>query len=163
MNNDSESSAEKPAQSRRSHKKGRHSHPHSHAREVVLQALYQYEVVNYPLEEILKFKWLNEKLDPKKEEFCRSKLDGISRDWEALDNVIRSFSDKDFTQISIVVRCILRLAIYELMEASLDARIVMDDIVKLTRKYDGESSVAFVNGIIDRFEKERLEELTDDK
>ena len=136
-------------------KKKSAKHPHSHGREVVLQALYQVEVANHTFDHVLQFGWLNEPLENEKQHYCQELIKGIGDSWEALDQVIQSFSHKDISQISIINRCILRIGIYELMKAELDHRIIMDDLLNLTRKYDGEESVPFINGIIDRFERER--------
>jgi len=135
--------------------RGSGKHPNSHAREVALQAIYQQEIANTPVHEVLEFRWLNEPLTPPVREYCIGLITGVTDHWEALDDVIKAFSHKHITQISVINRCILRTAIYELMQAQLDPAIIMDDALNLTRKYDGEDSVAFVNGILDPFEKER--------
>lgn len=136
--------------------KMRAKHPNSHAREVVLQALYQMEVGGHTLEEILRFKWLNQPLDAEKRAFCERYIREISRGLPILEAEIASLSKKHITQISAVNRCILRMAAYELSRAELDARITIDDALNLTRKYEGEESVGFVNGILDAYETRRL-------
>ena len=130
-------------------------HPHSHAREVILQAIYQMEVANHSLAHVLQFLWLNEKMDEEKDKFCRTMLNGVADNWDAIDEVIRSFSAKDFSQLSVVVKSILRSSIYEIMRGELDVAIIIDDALNLTRKYDGEDSVPFVNAVLDGFERER--------
>lgn len=136
--------------------KGRVKHPNSHAREVVLQALYQLEVGRHPLAGILRFGWLNAELTPEKRSFCVSYITEIERAGPILEGEIASLSKKHITQISTVSRCILRMAIYELGQAELDARIIIDDALNLTRKYDGDESVPFVNGILDAYETRRM-------
>ena len=42
------------------------------------------------------------------------------------------------------------IGLHELQSGRLDARIIIDDLLNLTRKYDGKDSVAFVNGVLDR-------------
>ncbi len=135
--------------------RGKGKHPNSHAREVVLQALFQMEVGRHPIEDILQFRWLNEPLEAEKRELCVRYITEIERAAPVLVNEIASISRKHITQISTVNRCILRMAMYELNLAELDARIVIDDALNLTRKYDGEESVAFVNGILDTYETRR--------
>lgn len=130
-------------------------HRNSHAREVAMQALYQIEVVNHPVAHVLRFTWLNEPMPAAVHEHCVDLIQGVTDNWEALDRMIQSVSHKDITQISIINRCILRIGILELMQAKLDPGIVIDDLLNLTRQYDGEESVGFVNGILDRFEQER--------
>ncbi|MBX7056554.1 MAG: transcription antitermination protein NusB [Leptospirales bacterium] len=130
---------------------GQKKHRNSHAREVALQALYQLDVVNADLDETLRLGWLNEPMDPQ----SRMHSDRIVRVCAArraeLDQAIRSLSHKDITQLSSVVRCVLRMGMAELDIAELPADIVLDDLLNLTRKYDGEDSVGFVNGILDAY------------
>ena len=121
-----------------------------------MQALYQLEVVHAPIQQVLEFNWLNVPLEVEKHEYCVHLIQGVTENWEALDKVIESFSHKHITQLSSVIRCILRMSIFELMSAQLNAKIIIDDFLNLTRKYDGDESVAFVNGVLDSFEKERL-------
>ncbi len=131
------------------------NHPNSHAREIAMQALYQLDVAHHPVKHVLALGWLNQRPDPEKEQYCLDLIKGVVDNQDALDEVIRSMSDKHITQISIVTICILRIAVFELMRAELDAKIIIDDLLNLTRKYDGDESVPFANGILDRFERER--------
>lgn len=137
---------------------GHKKHKNSHAREVALQALYQMEVADQPLYRVLELGWLNERMESSAEEYCRFLIQGVVDHWDALNRVLESYSDKDVTQISTVNRCILRLGFFELMQSSLSPDIVMDDLLNLTRKYEGNEAVSFVNGVLDRFESDRFED-----
>ncbi|MBE7438679.1 MAG: hypothetical protein HS115_09525 [Spirochaetales bacterium] len=130
-------------------------HPHSHGREVALQALYQMEVVGTLAEEVLELKWLNRPMEEEAREFCRRLIMAAAQSWSALDESIRAFAHIDYSQISAVVHSILRIGFLELMWAELAPAIVIDDILELTRRYEGEEAVAFVNGVLDAFEKSR--------
>jgi N utilization substance protein B len=130
-------------------------HKNSHAREVALQGFYQMEIADEPLRRVLTFSWLNEPMGAQEREFCAELIEGVAENQEALDGVIASFSRKDMTQISTIVRSILRMGIFEIMRGELDSIIIIDDLLNLTRKYDGEESVPFVNGILDAFDRER--------
>ena len=141
----------------RSRKSGKH--PNSHAREVIMQALYQLEVAHHSVNHVLELDWLNERMEWELEDFCRDIIQGVAENQDALDRVIQTFSHKHLTQISIITLCILRMAIFEMQQTELEARIIIDDLLNLTRKYDGDESVGFVNGILDRYEKERLAQL----
>jgi N utilization substance protein B len=136
-------------------RRGNFKHPHSHSREVAMQAVYQLDVVEHPLTKVLLFEWLNEPMGADETSFAQDLVQGVAEHWDALEKVVLAFSDKDTSQLSAVVRSILRLGIFELMRAELPAAIVIDDLLDLTRKYDGNDSVAFVNGVLNRFEQER--------
>lgn len=141
---------------------GHKKHKNSHAREVALQALYQMEVADQPLYRVLELGWLNERMEKAVEEYCRTIIQGVVDHWEALNRVLDSYSDKDITQISTVNRCIIRMGFFELTQTDLSPEIVIDDLLNLTRKYEGDEAVSFVNGILDRFENERNEMETED-
>ena len=135
--------------------RGKKKHKNSHAREVTLQGLYQMEIANQPLESILKLGWLNEFPGASEQAFITGLIEGVADHMDVLDDVIDSFSDKDSTQISTIVRSILRIGIFEIMRGELEVGIVIDDLLDLTRKYDGNESVPFVNGILDGFKNEK--------
>ena len=48
-----------------------------------------------------------------------------------------------------VDRNILRLAVYEMMETDTPPPVVIDEALELARRYSGEDSVQFVNGVLD--------------
>ncbi len=136
---------------------GPKKHKNSHAREVALQALYQMEVADQPVFRVLELGWLNEPMETAASVHCRFLIQGVVDNWEALGRVLGTYSNKDVTQISTVNRCILRMGFYELMSTELSPEIIIDDLLNLTRKYEGDEAVGFINGILDRFEKERRE------
>ena len=75
----------------RGHKKsGVQKHPYSHAREVALQGLYQIEVVDKPLGEVLNFGWLNAPLDEDRRAYCVSLIEVVMERWPALNERIAS-------------------------------------------------------------------------
>jgi N utilization substance protein B len=138
----------------RGHKKsGVQKHPHSHAREVALQALYQIEVVDKPLGEVLRFGWLNAPMDEDRRQYCEALIERVMECWPDLDTRVSALSHKDLRSISSINRSILRIGLVELDRKETDTRIIIDDLLNLTRKYDGEESVAFINGILDAHTK----------
>jgi N utilization substance protein B len=142
---------------RKFHKKGRSKkHENSHVREVAMQALFQIQLVQTPVDEVMRLKWLNDQMSAEAHNYCLELIAGAADHWDDIEEVIRSLSDKDISQISGVVLSILRIGVYEMMATEMDKRIVIDDLLNLTRQYDGEESVAFVNGILDRLAKERM-------
>ena len=135
--------------------RGKKKHKNSHAREVTLQGLYQMDIANQPLESILRLGWLNEIPGAAEQAFITGLIEGVADHMDVIDDVIDSFSDKDSTQISTIVRSILRIGVFEIMRGELEVGIVIDDLLDLTRKYDGNESVPFVNGILDGFKNEK--------
>ena len=57
-------------------------------------------------------------------------------------------------RMSIVDRNILRLAVYEMMATATPAAVVIDEALELARRFSGDESVAFINGVLDAVRKE---------
>jgi N utilization substance protein B len=53
-----------------------------------------------------------------------------------------------------VDRNLLRLAVYELMRTDTPAAVVIDESLELARRFSGEESVHFINGVLDAVRKE---------
>ena len=58
-------------------------------------------------------------------------------------------SDRDLNRIAAIDRAILRLAMHELALQKTPVRSVINEAVKLAKKYSSENSAGFVNGILD--------------
>lgn len=55
-----------------------------------------------------------------------------------------------------VDRNILRLAVFEMIREQTPAPVVIDEAIELARKFSGESSAQFVNGVLDAIRRESL-------
>jgi N utilization substance protein B len=56
-------------------------------------------------------------------------------------------------RMSVVDRNILRLAIYEMVEAKNPAAVIIDEALELARRFSGAESVKFINGVLDAIRK----------
>ena len=136
--------------------KGTKKHSNSHAREIALQGLYQLKVAQKSLEEeVLLLGWLTDAPKESIQDYARVLLKGVHENYQRQEGSIKEYADKDLSQISSVVSAILHIGIYELDFGELSHTIIIDDLLELVRKYDGEESVAFVNGILDTYYRER--------
>jgi N utilization substance protein B len=57
--------------------------------------------------------------------------------------------------MAAVDRNVLRLAAYELLHTDTPAAVVIDEAVELARRFGGERSPGFVNGVLDALARER--------
>ena len=78
---------------------------------------------------------------------------GVANRQEELDDVIRKFSiGWDISRISRLTRCVMQLAIFEIQYAEdVPAGVAVSEAVRLAKKYDGDDTGAFVNGILGAF------------
>ncbi|MCB1143974.1 MAG: transcription antitermination factor NusB [Leptospiraceae bacterium] len=127
-------------------------------RVIALQGLYQYEVGKNPIEEILTYKWYNKELEKDEKELGTSLIKGVVKNWDTLDNIIKTYSkNREFERISIINRCILRLSIWSLINMKeIPARVIINEALELTREFETEEAVSFINGILDAVYKDDL-------
>jgi len=83
--------------------------------------------------------------------FARELVAGVAEHSDALDVAIRDASlHWRVERMGRVDRSILRLAAFELLhQPETPARVVLDEAVELAKRYGGEDSRAFVNGVLD--------------
>lgn len=78
---------------------------------------------------------------------------GVANRTEHLDSNIQKFSiGWDISRISRLTRAIMRLAIYEILYVGdVPTGVAISEAVRLAKKYDGDDTGAFVNGILGAF------------
>ncbi len=78
------------------------------------------------------------------------------RERERFDAVLRdAAANWRLERLAVIDRNVLRLALAELEEGTVPAKVVIDEAIRLARWFGSARSPAFVNGILDRVAKER--------
>ena len=77
-------------------------------------------------------------------------VEGVANREEELNEQIRKFAiGWDITRISKLTRCIMQLAIFETLYVDdVPVGVAVSEAVRLAKKYDGDDTGAFVNGIL---------------
>ncbi len=89
---------------------------------------------------------------------------GVLRRRGILDRLIARYSENwSLERMAGVDRNVMRIALYEMLWcADIPPRVAIDEAVEIGKKYGGEESGAFINGIVDRvrlaFERGEIEE-----
>ena len=85
--------------------------------------------------------------------YIDSVVSGVANREEELNNQISKFSiGWDISRISKLARCILQLAIYEILYVEdVPTGVAASEAVRIAKKYDGNDTGAFVNGILGSF------------
>ena len=80
-------------------------------------------------------------------------VSGVANREEELNDVIRKFSiGWDISRISKLARCILQLAIFEILHVEdVPTGVAVSEAVRIAKKYDGDDTGSFVNGILGSF------------
>jgi transcription antitermination protein NusB len=121
------------------------------SRELALSMLFQMEI-NKDWTVSDKIAKINEKA--KGDEYISSYaikiIDGLVKDKDKIDNLIRQFSENwSFERISIIDKSILRMAIVELY-LSTPKTAVINEALEIADKYGEKESKSFVNGLLDK-------------
>lgn len=90
-------------------------------------------------------------------------VSGVANRVEDLNAVIQKFSiGWDVSRISRLTRTILQLAIYEIQHVSdVPVGVAVSEAVRLAKKYDGDDTGAFVNGILGAYARSLETEVTE--
>jgi len=82
--------------------------------------------------------------------FAKELISGITQRREELDALLAAHSAHwRLSRMATVDRNILRLGAYELVGSDAPTAVVIDEAVELARRFGGEASPGFVNGVLD--------------
>jgi len=92
--------------------------------------------------------------------YIDSVVSGVANREEELNGYIQKYSiGWDISRISRLTRCILQLAIFEILYLEdVPEGVAAAEAVRLAKKYDGDDTGAFVNGILGAFIRGRKKE-----
>jgi N utilization substance protein B len=81
-------------------------------------------------------------------------LEGVIESQEKIDELLENNMDRALSDLDPIERNVLRLAVYELLNNDLDKPIVINESVRLTKKYGAAEGYKYVNALIDKIAKE---------
>ncbi|MQF48388.1 transcription antitermination factor NusB [SAR202 cluster bacterium AC-647-N09_OGT_505m] len=120
------------------------------ARKIAFQVLYEVDSVDHPWDQVSS-RYLNgERLTEETVSFVRALVGGVSDNTNRIDNIISQFAQSwPVSQISVVDRNLLRMAIYELMtQRTSPPKVVINETVELAKLFGSDSSFRFINGVL---------------
>ena len=118
-------------------------------REILLQALYQKEISDISNTNLInQFKKSYREFDISN---VAEKLKGIYKDNDALNKSITDNSSIEIKSIGEIEISILRQSIFEFENSDIDYPIVINEAVKLAKKFGQEDSYRFINGVLDSY------------
>jgi transcription antitermination protein NusB len=124
---------------------GRHK-----ARGVILQALYEIDAVGHDTDVALDHLLSETDLPEENALFARQVVKGVIRYKDKLDAQIHRFAPAwPVSQIAVIDRNILRLAIYELLiDNRVPVKVAINEAVELAKAFGSDNSPRFVNGVL---------------
>ena len=121
------------------------------AREVALQALYQYELLQQgersSFEQFCSHFQVNKKAIP----YAEKLLGGVQGKREEIDLLISRYAENwRLERMSVIDRNILRLAVFELhFTDDVPTSVAINEAVEIAKRYSTDDSGSFINGILD--------------
>lgn len=126
-----------------------------------MMALYAAELSNETLEHILETV-IKPRLqdDTKLREFANALFLKTVRDSSELDEIVSEFvTNWDVKRIATIDRCVLRLALTEMMTfEDIPTKVTINEAIEIVKKYSTSKSGKFVNGILDAASKKLTEQ-----
>ena len=118
------------------------------SRDKVLQTLYELELGGEELKEVLK-----NHSSEKSNKFYQEILKGVSENLEGFDEIIQDHVDRPIQQLDVIEKNVLRIALYELKKNELDTSIVINEAIRMTKKYGSVEGYKLVNAVLDKIIK----------
>lgn len=121
------------------------------ARIVALQALFERDAVGHPAMDVLERVASEMELQPDVVGFARHLVEGTLSHAERIDRAIQEAAPNwPIDQMALVDKNILRLAIFEILfdNSGTPLKAIINEAVELAKRYGGESSGRFVNGVL---------------
>ena len=120
------------------------------ARICALQALYELDTTDHRTDRVLEHRLEDNQLAPEGEAFLRLLVGGVLELREQLDTLIQRYAPAwPVSQIAVIDRNILRIALFELSGATATPpKVAINEAVDLAKIFGSDSSSRFVNGVL---------------
>lgn len=126
------------------------------ARQLILQALYQWQIASYDLKVIEKeslayFKGKESNRQQIDEVFFKEFLYQVPAHVTLLDEQLEQFCDRPVVEISPIEITILRIGLYEILyRLDVPYRVIINEAIELAKSYGANESHKFINGVLDK-------------
>jgi len=125
---------------------------------LAFQALYCWEAIHIPVEELISFSWLAEKranLSEDTANFSRLLIAGTIENINVVDEQIKNhLKNWDISRLNRVDLAIIRISVYTLMfQSEISPSIVIDEAIGISKEFGSDDSFKFINGVLDSIRK----------
>ena len=122
------------------------------SRDKVIQSLYEIELSGTDVKEILKDLSLQSRYPHYKD-----LLLGVMNSIKDIDNTLLEFMERKLSSLDPIEKNALRLAVYEMLFTKTDVPIIINESIRLTKKYGSADGHKYVNALLDKIYKSNLE------
>lgn len=125
-------------------------HIRRQARISALQALYELDTTHHNASDAIFYRLEAHPLEPEGESFLRQLVSGVLQHRQRLDALIQKHAPAwPISQIAVVDRNILRIALYELSGMTgTPPKVAINEAVDLAKQFGSDNSSRFINGVL---------------
>ena len=128
-----------------------HIHRRRAARELLVQALYQWQLAGHSEAELCEQFEEKPELAGVNGDYFRQMLAVVLRDAESLDSEIAAQANRSIDRTDAVSRAILLLGLAELQQrGDIPTKVIINEAVELAKRYGPADCYRFVNAVLDR-------------
>jgi N utilization substance protein B len=130
------------------------------ARERALQILFEWDARKEPVEDAIASFYgtlysEQSETKPAPDDFVELLVKGVVEHIAEIDRRLAQHAEHwRIERMPAVDRNVLRMAIYEMMALETPPAVAIDEAIELARRFSGEESVQFVNGVLDAAKRE---------
>ena len=125
------------------------------ARELLVQALYQWQLTDQQSDELLEQFSARTEFLRIDQIYFRELFSAVLCDFKDLDALISEHADRDHDQLDAVSRAVLLLSLSELKgRFEVPAKVIINEAVELAKRYGPTDSFQFINAVLDNVVKQ---------
>jgi N utilization substance protein B len=125
------------------------------ARRFCLQALYQREVADTPIDALEAEFLVKDDISRADVPYFREILRGVVQRQTEIDQQMEPYLERPINSLNYIEKSVLRLAIYELTQRfDIPYRVAINEALELTKQFGTVEGYKFVNGVLDKVAKQ---------
>ncbi|HTU47886.1 MAG TPA: transcription antitermination factor NusB [Bryobacteraceae bacterium] len=132
------------------------------SRKRALQVLFEWDMRGEPIDRAIAHYYdtlysEESETKPKPDRFMEELARGTVAKAAEIDKQIEAKSEHwRLERMPVVDRNILRLAIFELTQQAVPAPVIIDEALELARRFSGDESLSFINGVLDAIRRQSV-------
>ena len=119
------------------------------SRDKVLQTLYEMEISEKELKQVLQ-----NHSSEKSNLLYKEILNGVIESKEKIDEMVFKHSNRPVEKLDFIERNAIRIAIYELINKKVDPAVSINEAIRMSKKYGSSEGYKLVNAVLDSIVKE---------
>ncbi len=126
------------------------------SRESVITLLYAKDIGNENIDKFVDEILEDKKIRNQQREFARSLFEGVVANLEDIDTELdKHLKEYKIDKIGHIERAILRLGAYEILNSELDAAVIINESIELSKSLASDTAPKFINGVLDAVKKSK--------